>query len=152
MARNSSRTRRIFGGAGGQPSFAAAGSAAYARPLDNPADQAVAETLAVGTHRRVIPGPEAQPGTPWWSYHIDVVTAGGATSALNIFYSWLPNPDPTDATHWEASGIAALNLNATTDVASTIANQGPAWIMFEAVVAASACTLFGYARASGVEV
>lgn len=152
MARNSTTTRRIFGGGEPQPTFAQAGSAAYARPLNNPADQMTPETLAVGTHRRVIPGPAAQPGQPWWSYFIDVVSAGGATSALNIFYSWLPNPDPTQATHWEASGISALDLTATTDVAATVVEKAPAWIMFEAVVAASAATLVGYARVSGVEV
>lgn len=152
MARNNSNTRRIFGGAAVQPTFAQVGSEAYARPLCNPAQQATAESLAVGTHRRVIPGPAGLPGTPWWSYHIDVVSVGGASSALNILYSWLPNPDPTDATHWEASGITALALTATTDVSATIIDKAPAWIMFEAVVLTSACTLFGYARASGVEV
>lgn len=152
MARNSTTTRRIFGGKEPQGTFAEVGSAAYARPLNNPADQATAETLAVGTHRRVIPGPAALPGMPWWSYHIDVVTAAGATSALNIFYSWLPNPDPTVAAHWEASGISALDLTATTDVAGTIIEKAPAWILFEAVVANSAGTIFGYARCSGVEV
>lgn len=151
MATFSTATRRIFGGGEPQPTFAQAGKAAYARPLNNPADQYVAETLAVGTHRRVMPGPKGQAGVPWWSYWIDVVSAGGATSALNIFYSWLPDPDPTNAAHWEASGIAALNLNATTDVSGTITSQGPPWIMFEAVVAASAATVVGYARASGWE-
>lgn len=152
MATDSTWTRRIFGGGEPQATFAQIGKAAYTRPLYNPADQYVAETLAVGTHRRMIPGPKAGSGTPWWSYWIDVVSAGGATSALNIFYSWLPDPDPTNAAHWEASGIAALNLNATTDVASTITGQGPAWILFEAVVAASPATVVGYARASGREV
>lgn len=151
MARNSTRTRRIFGGGEPQATFAQIGSAAYARPLNNPADQMVAESLAVGTHRRVIPGPEACPGMPWWSYFIDMVTAGGATSALNIFYSWLPNPDPTDAAHWEASGISALDMTATTDVSATIIEKAPAWIKFEAVVVTSAATLVGYARTSGVE-
>lgn len=152
MARNNTNTRRIFGGAEPQPTFAQVGSAAYARPLNNPADQMVPETLAVGTHRRVIPGPAGNCGQPWWGYFIDMVTAGGATSALNIFYSWLPNPDPTDATHWEASGITALDMSLTTDVAATVVDKAPCWIKFEAVVATSAATLVGYARAAGVEV
>lgn len=148
---NSTRTQRIFGGKEPQATFAQIGKAHYQRGLGNIADQNVSESLAVGTHRRVIPGPAACPGMPWWSYWIDVVTAGGVTSALNIFYSWLPDPDPTDALHWEASGIAALDLTATTDVSATIIEKAPVWIKFEAVIATSAATLVGYARASGID-
>ncbi len=151
MARNSPTTRRIFGGGEPQPTFAQAGALAYARPLNNPADQMVPESLAVGTHRRVIPGPMGNT-YPWFSYFIDVVSAGGATSALNIFYSWLPNPDPTDASHWEASGITAIDLAATTDASATVMDRAPAWIKFEAVIVTSPATLVGYARSSGVEV
>ena len=54
MARNSTTTRRIFGGKEPQATFAEVGSAAYARPLGNPNDQAVAETLAVGAAAAVV--------------------------------------------------------------------------------------------------
>lgn len=152
MARNSTRTRRIFGGLEPQGAVGDVGSAAYARPLNNPADQAVAESLAVGTHRRKFPGPEACPGTPWWSYHIEITGAAGATSALTFKYSWLPDPDPATAGHWEDSGIASLDLTATTDIMATIIEKAPVWIMAEAVIATSAGTLWGYVRTSGVEI
>jgi hypothetical protein len=72
--RNSPTTRRIFGGGEPQPTFAQVGALAYARPLNNPADQMVPESLAVGTHRRVIPGPMGN-AYPWFSYFIDVISA-----------------------------------------------------------------------------
>jgi hypothetical protein len=148
MARNSTRTRRIFGGGGGQPTFAAAGSAAYARDLGEPANQATTESLAVGTHYRVFPGPS---GLDSWSYHINPTSAAGATSTLAFLYSNLPNPDPETAAHWVDSGITPIDLTATTDSHATVTGKYPAWILAKATIANSGGALWGYVRVPGVE-
>ena len=135
--------RRIFGGGETQP------SGKYDRPLTNPADQAVAETLAVGTHRRVFRGPRGD--GPHWSFHISRVTACGATSALNFYYSNMPNPDPTNADHWVASGVSAVDLTSATDILTSVTSVTPEWIKAEAVVANSSGTVWGYVRVNGIE-
>lgn len=145
MSRNTSRTRRIFGGKETAPPTGT--SLTYARPLTNPTDQDAAESLAVGTHRRVFPGP-AQGGQDW-SYHVSPVTAAGATSTLKFYYSNLPNPDPTNADHWVDSSIS-IDLTATTDVHATVAKY-PVWIKAEAVIANSGGTLWAYVRSANVE-
>lgn len=137
------RTRRIFGGALPQV------STRYERPLDNVTDQAVAEALAVGTHRRVFPGPRKAGRS--WSYHINPTAAAGAASALSFKYSNLPDPDPTNADHWVDSGITPIDLTATTDSFATVVDKAPVWIMAEAVIAVSGGSLWGYVRAEGVE-
>lgn len=146
MSRNTSRTRRIFGG---KEPVGSAGSARYSRELANPADQAVAETLAVGTHRRVFHGPAK--GGVGWSYHFSPVTAAGAASTLDFFYSNLPDPDPTNADHWVASGITQIDLTATTDLLATIPDKAPVWIKAEAVIAVSSGTCWMYVRCTNVE-
>jgi hypothetical protein len=143
-SRNSTRTRRIFGGA--EP--AGEGEAAYARPLMNPADQAVAETLPVGTTYRVFPGPKN--GGVAWSYHINRVSAAGAASELTFWYSNLPNPDPATAAHWVDSGIVAIDLTSTADLHATV-EKAPTWIMAKAVVAVSTGTLWAYVRCTNVD-
>lgn len=140
---NCRQVRRIFGGAQAQE------SGRYERSLDNPTDQAVAETLAVGTHRRVFRGPRGD--GPHWSFHINRVSAAGATSALNFYYSNLPSPDPTNGDHWVASGITAVDLTLTTDILTTTGSVSAEWIKAEAVVVNSSGTLWAYVRVNGVE-
>lgn len=143
MARNHTGSRRIFGGL--LPQL----TGVYSRELLNPGDQAVAESLAVGTHRRVFPGPGAVEQS--WSYHLNPVSAAGATSALNFFYSNLPNPDPTVAAHWVDSGITAINLTVTTPLHGTVFKSA-LWIKAEAVIVTSAGTLWMYVRSSATDV
>lgn len=149
MSRPNSKVRRIFGGKESAP--ATGTSLTYQRALTNPGDQAVAETLPVGTTYRRFPGPAGHHA--WWSYHINVVTAAGATSTLTFWYSNLPDPDPTDATHWIDSGISSLDLTSTSaDIFATIADKAPAWIMAKAVVANSTGTIWGYVRTADIDV
>ena len=148
MSINSTRARRIFGGKESAPETS---SLTYSRPLNNPADMVVAETLPVATTRRCFPGPKGDSGGVW-SYHINVVTAAGATSTLKFYHSNLPNPDPTDATHWVDSGITAIDLTSTSaDAHATLTGKYPTWIKAEAVVANSTGTIWCYVRSAGVE-
>lgn len=137
------RTRRIFGGKEGRNTTAGE-SLTYARPLENQGDQAIAETLAVGTTYRVFPGP--CPGGHAWSYHVSPVSAAGATSKLEFFYSNLPKPDPTNADHWVESGVSDIALDATTDAFGTVITEAPAWIMAKATVVDTTGTVWAYVR------
>jgi hypothetical protein len=136
-------TRRIFGGK--EPA-----RDDNQRALYNEADQAVAETLAVGTHRRVFPGPQGK-GQPWWSYFVNVTEAGAATSAISFLYSWLPNPDPGTAAHWKDSGITPLDAAAVASYMDDFVQAAPLWIMAQAVVVTNTADVLGYVRVSGVE-
>lgn len=129
--------RRIFGGKSASPAD------------HNPATQAVGETLAVGTHSRRFRGPQRN---GQWSYQAKATSAAGAASTLKFYYSDLPDPDPDTAAHWVDSGIAAIDLTATTTVFASVADKFPAWIMAEAVIAVSAGDLYLWVRSEGVEV
>jgi hypothetical protein len=146
MARNSTRTRRIFGGK--EPARDPTDTTVYQRELLNPADQAVAETLPVGTTRRRFPGPS---GDGLWSYFISCTEGGAATSELKFYFSNLPDPDPDTAGHWEDSGISAIDLSATGVTFATRPTDYPTWIMAEAVVVTNTADLLGYVRCAGVE-
>ena len=136
-------TRRIFGGK--EPAHVDANQ----RALYNEADQAVAETLAVGTTRRVFPGPQGK-GDPWWSYFINVTEAGGGSSLLTFFYSWLPNPDPATAAHWKTSGITVSGTGVASFMDEYV-QAAPLWIMASFLVETDTADVVGYVRTSGVE-
>lgn len=142
------RSRRIFGGK--NDTSAAAAGQRYSRELLNEADQTQAETLPVGTVRRLFPGPKSG-GTGYWSYHINNLSASGATSTLKFYYSDLPAPDPANAAHWKDSGITAIDLTAVAVSFATKTTDFPAWIMAEAIAVTSGGTLWGYVKTDGVD-
>lgn len=129
--------RRIFGGNSGSPGHL------------NIANQAIGETLAIGTHSRKFKGPRRNGE---WSYQAKATSAAGATSTLKFFYSNLPDPDPDTAAHWVDSGISAIDLTATTTVFGSLADKFPEWIMAQAVIANSGGDLYVFVRSEGVEV
>ena len=148
---HSHMSRRIFGGKETAPTT---GSARYARPLFEPEDQAVAETLTVATINRMFPGPgqsQHPAGGGVWSYHVNNVSPSGATSTLKFYFSNLPDPDPTDATHWKDSGITAIDLTAVAVSFATRTADFPLWILAQAVVVTSAGTIWAYVRTDGVD-
>lgn len=130
-----SKVHRIFGGDGNESR--------------NEASQAAAETPIVGTTRRVFKGPQKR---GHWSYHLNNLSASGATSTVKFYYSNLPNPDPTIAAHWVDSGITAIDLTVVATSMATKADVFVEWIKAEAVVVTTAGTLWGYVRSEGDEV
>lgn len=147
MARNSTRTRRIFGG--NEP-VGPTTKEAYQRELRNPEDQYVSETLAVGTTRRKFPGP-AMSGNGAWSFDIRCTEAGAATSQVKFYFSNMPDPDPATAGHWKDSGITAVDLATVNSVFTTRTGDYPVWIMAEATVVTNTADVLGYVRVAGVE-
>lgn len=145
MSRNPDHgQRRIFGGGESQPT---AGSAVYVRPLLNPNDQAVAESVAATTYR-TFAGPVGE--NPHWSYHGYCSQAGGAGSALKFYASNLPDPDPTDATHW-GSALHTVAIDATGAFQATLTSEGYRWFKAEATIASGTAKFWAYVRANGVD-
>jgi hypothetical protein len=130
-------TRRVFGGNSGDPAHF------------NPSNQAVGETLAVGTHSRRFRGPQRNGN---WSYQAKATSAAGAGSTLKFFYSNLPDPDPGTAAHWEDSGISELDLTSTATDFDSVNGKFPEWIMAQATIAVSGGSLYLWVRSEGVEV
>jgi hypothetical protein len=141
MSIRNGQSRRLFGGAEPQP------SGKYDRPLRNNAQQATAESLAVGTHRRVMPGPRGAGAS--WSYFVSVTSAAGATSTLKAYVSNLPEPDPATAAHWEETDVS-IDLTAEGQTFATRTDYAE-WIKLEAVVANSAGSVLAFGRAAGVD-
>lgn len=139
MSINQSSAIRIFGGDGSPEALA----------LNNPSSQANGEALAVGTHARKARGPRR---SGQFSAHIGVTAAAGATSALSIWYSNMPNPDPDNDAHWvEDTTITPVDLAATGNSFLNVGNVNAEWIRYKATIAASGGDLFLYHRAEGVE-
>lgn len=92
-------------------------------------------------------------GSGNWSAHIGNLVASGATSALTVWYSNLPEPDVTNDAHWvQDIGIAAVDLTAVANTMISKAGCAAEWIRFKPAVAASGGTMFLWYRAEGLDV
>jgi hypothetical protein len=135
-------SRRLFG----------LSSDSGARAAGDGINQMVGETLPVGTTARMFQGPIGG-GSGAWSAHVRVTSAAGAASAMTFGYSNLPNPDVTDDTHWEDSGITPVDLTATaTKVVRPAGVTYVGWVRVKAVVAVSTGKVVVYTRADGSDV
>ncbi len=82
------------------------------RQATNPSVQAIGEVLPVHAtaNARRFRGPGAN---GMWSAHVVVTAVAGATSALTVWYSNLPDPDPTVDAQWsEVTAITDVDLTA----------------------------------------
>lgn len=119
----------------------------------NETSQAQAETLSVSAtaNNRRFRMPR---GGGHFSLHTRVGSASGATSALTVWYSNLPNPDVTDDTHWvQDTSITAIDLTvANTTYFHNVGNVYAEWIRIKPVVASSAGTMYQWLRVEGAEI
>lgn len=141
MAKFNAFVRRIFG----------KGAYNGAQPTGNwrAEDQALGETLGVGTVRRMFKGPQRNGN---WSYGGRATAAGGAGSQLKFYYSDLPEPDPASLTEWVDSGITAVPLTATTAFRGDLTGKFPEWILAEVVIGTTPGDVYLWVRSEGVEV
>jgi hypothetical protein len=140
MAINQSTAVRVFGGATTDSS---------ARSSTNPSDQGVGELLSVGTTARRVKGPKKN---GHFGYHARVTSAAGAASAMTVWYSNLPSPDPTADADWvQDTTITSLDMTATGGTFVNVGNVNAEWIRFKAVVAVSTGNFYLYYRAEGSE-
>jgi hypothetical protein len=120
------------------------------RSHSDPNSQTVPETLTVSAtaNARKFKGPKR-------NGHLSIqwtnVTASGATSAATVWYSNLPEPDPTvDAHWWQDTGITSIDLTTTATV--TFVNLGNVfaeWVRIKPNVVTSAGTAYCWVRVEG---
>jgi hypothetical protein len=105
---------------------------------DGPALQAISETFAVSAtaNNRRVKGPKKGGRA---TVHFFNETASGASSALSIGYSNLPDPDPTVDAHWVDSGITPIVMTTTaTGTFTSISGVQAQWIRFKPSVVTTA--------------
>lgn len=113
----------------------------------SPTTQNVSETVAVGTTRRMFMGPKAN---AHFSIHLLVDSAAGATSAMTVWYSNLPNPSLASDADWvQDTTIGALDLTVTGGKFTNAGNVDAEWVMLKAVVAASTGNIRAFVRVEG---
>lgn len=137
-AQTSSSVRRLYGVSSDADTRARATSESV---------QLVGETLAISAtaNARRFKGPK---DGGHFSLFFRNLGASGATSALTLWYSNLPDPDPTDDTHWvQDTTFTTIDLTvANTSYFYNIGNVFAEWFRIKPVVAASAGALVCWAR------
>lgn len=133
---------RIFGG---MPS--ATISVQQAGDVNN---AGVPETVAVGTDRRRIKGPKKN---GHFSLQTFVDGAGGATSAMTVWYSNHPDPSLASDADWvQDTTIGTIDLTITGTKMFNAGNVFSEWIMLKAVIATSTANIRAFVRVEGVTV
>lgn len=103
----------------------------------NIASQALGESLAVGTDKRKLKGPFR---TGRWGF--TAIPSGTFTGSLTVWYSTLPNPDPTVDTHWfQDTDIGTVTLTSGTTVGKLVGNAMAPWIRFSVTTATGTMVL-----------
>src|SRR5678816_372296 len=100
-----------------------------------PINAGVTEVLVPATYRRAFMGPKA---VGHLSLHVFVDSAGGATSAMTVWYSNHPNPSLSTDNDWvQDTTIGTIDLTLTGGKFFNVGNIYPEWVMIKAVVATS---------------
>lgn len=128
----------IYGGQGDQAGRSGINSSA----------QLLGEALAVGTYGRRARGPRGH--LAQFTAHYAMSSAAGAGSAMTVWYSNLPNPDPDTDGHWvQDTVIGSLALTATTPALIVGTNKMYDWVRYKVVIGTSQGSLWLYHRAEG---
>lgn len=141
MALTNSTVKRIYGGAADQGG----------RNTADNTTQRVPELLVVSAtaNARMIKGPK---NNGHFSFFLRNVAASGATSAFTVWYSNLPDPDPTSDADWvQDTSITSIDLTLVANNFVNVGNVNAEWIRFKPVVVTSAGTMFMFTRVEGVD-
>lgn len=139
MSSINSNVTRVYGG---MP----ASDAGNIQQTASPTTAGIAEVLVPGTYRRKIMGPKIN---GLFSIQTFVDSAGGATSAMTIFYSNHPNPSIASDADWVDSGITALDLTSTAGKFTKVTGTNPEWIMLKVVIVTSNASIRVFTRVEG---
>lgn len=136
-----SYTRQLYGGAvGDDPNARASGGAA---------NQNIFESITT-VARRVMKGPQRN---GHYSLHVKVGAGTTPAGTLTVWYSNLPNPDPTTDADWvQDTGVSAIDLAVIASTFVNVGNVNAEHIMLKANRTAGTCQLIVWARAEGVDV
>lgn len=112
-----------------------------------PTNAGVTEVVVPGTQRRAFIGPKVN---GHFSLHVFVDSAGGATSAMTVWYSNHPNPSLASDNDWvQDTTIGTIDLTVTGGKFFNVGNVDPEWVMIKSVVVTSNASLRAFARVEG---
>lgn len=138
-------TKRIYGGT--------VGADQAARAQMGTSNQSILETLTVSAtaNARAFKGPQRN---GHFSAHIRNGAASGATSAITLWYSNLPNPDPAVDTDWvQDTTFTTIDMTvANTSYFVNVGNVNAEWVRIKPSVVTSAGSMYAWVRTEGVEV
>jgi hypothetical protein len=105
-------------------------------------------TVSATANARMVKGPKTN---GHFSYHLRNVTASGATSAFTVWYSNLPDPDPTLDADWvQDTTITSVDLTVVANTFINVGNVNAEWVRFKPVVVTSAGTITLFVRVEGI--
>ena len=117
-----------------------------ARASSGPNAQTIKELVAATTGRRVR-GP-SQNGH--FSYHLMVAAGTAPVGTLTIWYSNLPDPDPTNDAHWvQDTSIASVDLSVVANTFINVGNVNAEFVRFKVTRSGGTIELGLYARVEG---
>ena len=120
-----------------------------ARSMSGANAQRVRELVA-GTESRVTKGPQLN---GHFSFHVSIAAGVAPAGTLTVWYSNLPNPDPTLDGDWVLDpAIPAINLAVVANTFVNVGNVNSEHIRFKITQQAGAIAeLYLWARTEGVE-
>lgn len=101
------------------------------------------------TTSRVIAGPRDAPSN--MSFHVQVGAGAAPVGTLTVWYSNLPNPDPTSDADWVDSGIASTDLSVVANKFILVVDAYPAHVRLKVLRTSGTIALNVWARIAGVE-
>lgn len=110
-------------------------------------NQLLTETVAVGSTRRTIAGPNSGGR---FSLQVFVDSAGGAGSAVTVWYSNLAAPSIADDTAWtQDATVGSIVIDTTASKFANVGNVDAQWIMVKATAVTTTANIRVIARVEG---
>lgn len=111
--------------------------------------QTIKEQVTADTSR-VIKGPQRG---GHFSYHLSVGAGSAPVGTLTVWYSNLPNPDPTSDADWvQDTTIGSVDLSVVANTFQNAGNVSAEHIRFKVTRTSGTLELFLWARVEGVDV
>jgi hypothetical protein len=130
------QSKMLFGGPGDQLARSSAGAN----------HQNIPELLTANAFR-FMKGP--QDGQGFYSFHAKVAAGTTPVGSLTVWYSNLPNPDPTSDADWvQDAGVAAIDLSVVANTFKTVPNVIAEHIRFKAAVTSGTISLILWVKAN----
>lgn len=130
-----SQVKMLFGAGGDQLARSSAG-----------ANHQTIPELLTATTSRVTTGPQGTSANAY-SFHAIVAAGTAPVGTLTVWYSNLPNPDPTNDAHWvQDTGVTAIDLAVVANTLKTV-NASAMHIRFKVLVTSGTISLILWVKA-----
>jgi hypothetical protein len=98
---------------------------------------------------RMVRGPRAN-----GHYSAQVIVGAGSApvATLTVWYSNLPDPDPTNDAHWvQDANITGINLATVVNTMINVGNVNSEWVRFKVAYTSGTVSLILYSRSEGAD-